>query len=378
MHSEHTTLGLIGAIYDAVNDGELWPIFLEKLAGALRCAATNLFVQDLRHPSGSASATFGTDPSFTRSYADHYGKVNVYLIRGKRLLKPGGVYFSDELCPNEQATDSEFVNDWVRPQGQGHGLLATIFNNDSVAGNIGAMRARTAKPFSIVEKRILQALIPHLQRAVALKRRIAHLEALQKDDKNALDSWSTAVFIVGRDGDVRLANGTAAMLVRGRDGLTADRNILQAASSNDSAKLLRIIRDAAETPHGHQPSSTAMLVARPSGRTPLQILVFPSVREDVFFGGRGSALVFVYDPESTERLQEEVLRRLYHLTPAEAYVTVLLATGRSVKEIADESAIRANTVRVHLKKIYDKTGTRRQAELVKRILSGPATLRMHS
>jgi DNA-binding CsgD family transcriptional regulator len=377
MHSQHATLGLVGAIYDAVNDVELWPIFLEKLAGTLRSTATNLFVQDLRHPGGSAAATFGTDSSFTRSYADHYGKVNIYLICGRRLLKAGGVYFSDELCPNEQATGSEFVNDWVRPQGQCHGLLGTIFNNDSVAGNIGVMRARAAKPFSVDDKRILQTLIPHLQRAVNLKRRLSHLEELQKDNKNALDRWSTAVFVVGRDGDVRLANGTAAVLLRRRDGLTADRNILQAASSNDSAKLLRIIRDTAETSHG-QPLATAMLVARPSGRTPLQILVCPSVREDVFYGGRGSALVFVYDPESAERLQEEVLQRLYRLTPAEAHVTVLLATGRSVKEIADEAAIRANTVRVHLKKIYDKTGTRRQAELVKQILSGPAALRGHS
>ena len=76
MHSERTILSLVGSIYDAVNDQTLWPVFLEKLAGSLRSTATNLFVQDLRHPGGAASATFGTDPSFTRSYADYYGKIN--------------------------------------------------------------------------------------------------------------------------------------------------------------------------------------------------------------------------------------------------------------------------------------------------------------
>jgi hypothetical protein len=103
MHSEHTTLDLVGNIYDAVNDETLWPIFLERLAGTLRSAATNLFVQDLRHPGGAASATFGTDPSFNRSYADHYGKVNIFLIRGRPLLRTGSVCFSDELCPDKEA-----------------------------------------------------------------------------------------------------------------------------------------------------------------------------------------------------------------------------------------------------------------------------------
>ncbi len=64
MYSEHTTPDLAGNIYDAVNDETLWPIFLERLAGTLRNAATNVFVQDLRHPGGAASTTFGTDLSF--------------------------------------------------------------------------------------------------------------------------------------------------------------------------------------------------------------------------------------------------------------------------------------------------------------------------
>jgi hypothetical protein len=89
MRSERTTLDLVGNIYDAVNDERLWPIFLERLARSLRSAATQFFIQDLRHPGGAASATFGTDPTFNRSYADHYGKINIFLIRGRPLPKTG-------------------------------------------------------------------------------------------------------------------------------------------------------------------------------------------------------------------------------------------------------------------------------------------------
>jgi DNA-binding CsgD family transcriptional regulator len=374
VHSEHTTLDLVGSIYDAVNDGTLWPIFLQRLSGTLRSAATNLFIQDLRHPGGAASATFGTDPTFNRSYAEHYGKINVFLIRGRPLLKTGSVCFSDELCPDEEAVRSEFFNDWVLPQGKGHGLLGTVFNDDALAGNIGAMRARGERPFGVADKRILQSLMPHLQRAVALKRRIAHLEALQRDRSNALDLWSTAVLSVDREGRVLFANGTAAALLRRRDGLSTNRNILQAATSRDSASLHRAIRSTIEVPFRATPVGVH-LIERPSGRTPLQILISPSLREDLLFSAPGTALVFVHDPEAAERAQTDVLRRLYGLTPAEAGVAALVATGKSAKEIADELAVRENTIRVHLKKIFDKTGARRQAELVKLVLSGPAALR---
>jgi len=238
------------------------------------------------------------------------------------------------------------------------------------------MRALGEESFSIVEKRILQALMPHLQRAVALKRRIADLEALQRDSGNALDYWSTAVFAVDRKGHVLLANETAAALLRRRDGLTTDRNILRAATPHESASLHKMIRDLGAP--RHEASNIVSLIQRPSGKRPLQLLIGPSVRPDLFFGSRGSALVFVHDPETAGPAQTNVLRHLYGLTPAEAEIAALISAGRTVIEMADELAVRENTVRIHLKKIFDKTGTRRQAELVKLVLSGPAALRMQS
>ena len=92
-------------------------------------------------------------------------------------------------------------------------------------------------------------------------------------------------------------------------------------------------------------------------------------------GVRGSALVFVHDPEDQVRPHLETCRILYDLTRAEATVAALVAGGKSVREIADEVGVREDTVRTHLKKIFDKTGTKRQAELVKLVLCGPAGLR---
>lgn len=378
MDSEHDTLDLIERIYAAAEDQSLWPDFLEHLAGALRCAATNLFVQDLRNPAGTASATFNTDPKFQRSYAEHYAKVNIFLIRGRSLLKAGKVWFSDELCPDTESQRSEFYNEWIVPQGHAHGLLGIAFNDKSVVGNLGAIRGRRQKRFSHEDRRLLRLLMPHLRRAVELRRHIHQTEVLHAATAQALDYWPTAVFVVDEAGRVLATNRSAQDLLREGDGIVLEQGKLKAALSHDGNGLERLLRTATAARPLDGCVGGTVNVPRPSDKRPLSAFVAPASRKDILFGMPGAALVFVTDPEKTELPDSHILQSLYALTPAEARVACLLAQGKDVKDIADEAAIHENSVRVQLKKIFDKTGARRQAELVKLILTGPALLRPRS
>jgi PAS domain-containing protein len=143
----------------------------------------------------------------------------------------------EELCPDEKVLPSEFYNEWVRPQALRRGLNGVLFNEGSLAGSIGAIRARAGRPFCVDDKRFLRALMPHLQRAVRLRRLIADLEVLATRTADALDHWTTAVFLVGPDARVILANRTAVDLLGQRDGLLAEHGILKAAHSKDTVTL---------------------------------------------------------------------------------------------------------------------------------------------
>ena len=65
------------------------------------------------------------------------------------------------------------------------------------------------------------------------------------------------------------------------------------------------------------------------------------------------------------------MRELYALTVVEARLAAWLAQGKSVHEAAAAMGITVNTARAYLKRIYDKTGVRRQPELVRVLLSLP-------
>jgi DNA-binding CsgD family transcriptional regulator len=85
--------------------------------------------------------------------------------------------------------------------------------------------------------------------------------------------------------------------------------------------------------------------------------------------GQPVVIVFVNDPERQVVPQRRLLQRIYGLTPAEANQAVLLAEGKSLKEVAEAQQISLHTVRHHLNRIFAKTGTRRQSDLVRLLLN---------
>ncbi len=82
------------------------------------------------------------------------------------------------------------------------------------------------------------------------------------------------------------------------------------------------------------------------------------------------AVIFLSDPHWQNDFEPARLERFYGLTPAEARLTILLVQGLSLEEGAGKLNVSLNTVRTHLKRIFTKTGTNRQSEVVRIILSG--------
>jgi len=75
----------------------------------------------------------------------------------------------------------------------------------------------------------------------------------------------------------------------------------------------------------------------------------------------------------------ELLRSQFGLTPAEARLALHLVAGETLRSAEVKLSIRYETARTHLKNIFDKTGTCRQAELLVVILTAlPGCVRLGS
>ena len=80
--------------------------------------------------------------------------------------------------------------------------------------------------------------------------------------------------------------------------------------------------------------------------------------------GAAAVLLLVRDPAGTSPPAGALLIGLFGLTGAEARVATALLAADGPREVAAQLGIGLSTVRTHLHRLYDKTGTRRQAELV--------------
>jgi DNA-binding CsgD family transcriptional regulator len=75
-------------------------------------------------------------------------------------------------------------------------------------------------------------------------------------------------------------------------------------------------------------------------------------------------LVLITDPERQAPANGDLLRELFQLTRKEAAITAKLSEGKSVEQAATELSVTYETARTHLRRIFSKTGTSRQAELL--------------
>jgi DNA-binding CsgD family transcriptional regulator len=84
--------------------------------------------------------------------------------------------------------------------------------------------------------------------------------------------------------------------------------------------------------------------------------------------------VFISDPALQIRSRYSVLQQLYGLSPTEARLASALVQGLELREIAGVLSMAYETARFHLKRLMIKTGTRRQMDLIRLILSLPGQM----
>jgi DNA-binding CsgD family transcriptional regulator len=187
-----------------------------------------------------------------------------------------------------------------------------------------------------------------------------------------LERLPQAVALVNARGTVGGLNERAAAIVAQGDGLMIHHGVLRCTRAADTAALHRLIGDAAQRgEYGDGTMRRALRIHRSVGRRPLTALITALCSKNALQNGEAVIAVLANDPEHAPAIDVQMLRDWYDLTPAEARVAVLLASGFSLDEIVERLGIGANTARTHLKNIFGKTDTRRQGELIRLLLSNP-------
>jgi DNA-binding CsgD family transcriptional regulator len=360
----------IGEVYAAVENPALWPVVLDRIGELVESENVLLFANYDDSVAEDIHAMARTDPNIWGPYCEHYAAVNVWTRRCDRIFPSGSVRYSHRAVPDGELRKTEFYTDFLRPNGMAYGFGIEIVLPGKPPALLSALRSPRKGPFEARSGRILEALLPHLQRALRLHFEITLLRIANQGFELALDSFDRAVFGVAGKGKILFCNQAARHLVAEADGLRIEDNHLETELAAQSAELKFLLTQAATTGEGFSGTGAA-LIERKSGKPALRLTLMPFANNLLGHIPELATLVFVDDPTTKPLSRATALRALFHLSPTEARLTDLLASGADVGEASEVLGMSAETARFHLKSIFRKTGVNRQVKLVQLVLGLP-------
>lgn len=365
---------LVAMIYLATTDHEHWGSVIERIGRKLgaHLAAVHVHARPGdTEPATTVGAWGRRAPPGLRNYESHYAARNVWLQHGGHLLKPGAILTGEQMCPDEILLRSEFYLDFLRVLDVRYSIRAVLTSAPEPIAYFSAGRPHDARPFGEPQRRILKAVTGHLVQAIRIHERLEAIQARRRAVSGALDRLPLAVIFLDRRCRVVEMNASARKLVEAGDGLRLERGVLTAFDTRADVQLQQMIFGAAAVATGRLlQHGGALSLARPQGRRPLSAIVAPTGATGIFPESRSaSVVVLVEEPQQKAAAPFAAFTKSYGLSPAEAGVASRLVNGMSLSQTAAALGIRDNTARSHLKRIFAKTGARRQSDLVRRVLT---------
>jgi DNA-binding CsgD family transcriptional regulator/PAS domain-containing protein len=370
--SEGAFSRLLERLYDAAADASLWDSFLLELTRTAHAQAAALVMHDTTHAVHTVLRDWGLNPDLKKLYQEYYGKIDEWALKAPKFSDQknlGWVGTSEQVCPFEELVNTEYYNDFLIPSDVPYAMFGMIERRESRMASVSVYRSAKVGAFESSELELLRLLDPHIRRAFRLHIQLSEMKARTEGLERALDLFPTAVVLLGMVGDIFLMNRSAATLIQRNDGLLATREGLRAESIEESAILQKVVADAVATGAGKGvgPGGTVK-ISRRTGPA-LHVLITPVRNLPIDQMQSVAAIAFVADSTQRVRPGSEALRDLFGLTAAECRVALLLADGKSPREITQMLGVTSNTVKSQIASTYSKTGAARQTQLVRLLLT---------
>jgi len=304
-----------------------------------------------------------TDPAWLALYAREFHGENLFWHR--TVASPVGQVCAEEaLISSAERRQSRYHADWSRPQGYRHKLGVVVARQP---GWQSVLMLPARRRFAASASGLLHTLAPHLARAVAIQVALAREQGLAT--LAGLLAAENAVFVVDAGAGLVQANAAAQALLGPAQALLLRAGEVRARQGNGpQSALLQRIGLAATRGEAGEISLPSTGPAQPG----LRLLVTPLPQALAWLAPGVPAALLVQAPQSRGEKAQSHWSRRFGFTPAEAAFAWQIVQGDGKPAAALRAGIRYSTARSHLSRIFDKTGVRRQAELV-RLLAADLT-----
>ena len=361
MHRPRKLPDLVESIYDAGLDPSLWNDVVVGIRDFVGGQACGLFSKDSISKFGVTHYYCGADPHYIQLYSETHSRFDPLTI-----LPPHGQIASiPDLVNFDEYRRGRFYQEWMRPQACSD--AANVVLEKSNANCPVMMTVLSGR--RMVDARMkhrMSLIVPHASRALLVNRAINSKLTLATALADVLDNLSSGIFLLNSCCHLVHANASGYALLAADDviRIVAGQLMISGAEANQTMRDAFSARgDAASLTIGAQ---AIPLLSSKGERYVAHILPLSSVlRNGSERSSDAVGALMLRKVTLGGHSYGELIARTFDLTPAELRVFLSIVEVGGVPETSIALGIAETTVKTHLHRVFAKTGTSRQADLVK-------------
>jgi DNA-binding CsgD family transcriptional regulator len=368
-HLETPPAALLDRIYASIRAPQEWREILPEIGAYLGADIGLMLSPSLPGVGAVPLFAFGLDMTVIADVYPKYAGRAEFTTRALATGRTPGAFLVDELMPPAEQATNPFWQEVAVPLGVTSGIFTMVRTPDENrrAVIMNFYRVGERPKYGPDDVKAMDALIPHLRRALGVILDAPPQQASAPDVKELYNAVGAPCFFFAADGRVAQCNHAAELLLQAGDGVELRDAKLwlwdKAAQSELNAALARTIGEGWSAKFR---TGAELLARRPSGGSPLVLVATPIGADGPIAAVAAPIRCALFVLE--ERLRAngflpERLQRLYGLTSAEADIAIEIASGAVPAEVAERRGTTAATVRTQVKTALRKTGARRQADL---------------
>ena len=361
---------LISAVYDAAIESSLWESAIERVAAFIGGSGGGLFCKDVGVVHASIPHRVGFQmPLPVALFQQIYSSAEGHFLGD--LEQP---IATTDLMSFGELAESELYRQWAEPQGLVDFLSAVVDRTTVSAAIFGIFRHERNGVVDDRARRQMRLIAPHIRRAVLIGRMFEFKAAEVATFVDTLDGLSAGMYLVDAAGRLIHANAAGHALLGASDTFSSVGGRLVARE----AQIDRALRDVfAAAGQGDAALGTKGIAVPLTGKDGERYIAHAlsltsGARRRAGVVNTAAAALFVRKATLAVPSAPQAIGSAFKLTPTELRVLLAIVEVGGVPEVATAFGIADTTVRTHVTRLFEKTGTSRQADLVK-LVAGYAT-----
>ncbi|APG62687.1 hypothetical protein LPB140_07660 [Sphingorhabdus lutea] len=371
----------ISDIYEAALNPAHWDVALTAIASnfaPMNADVGMLLWERVSPPAGRFLGATGVNEFARQGFLSFFAGQTPWSIAGHNL-PVGAVAFSDNIVPREQFKQSPFYQDFLKNWGIEIGVISCLDRIGS--DHLGVCFAGTAMYDMTDLTRNMRRLVPHLQRAARISRRIGEADLRAANAEAALNQSPSAIFCLGSNLELLHANHAAEKILSNENFFIVVDNKLRANRPEMHGRLTTLAQSAEDDAVQESARAVSLQFERDGLPQFYALAMIVDATKGHSFEGSidGMKIMIVGGAQHNMSLETmDHLRSWFDLTPAEARLAAWISTGGNIEDFVRMRGVSINAGRFLLKAIFSKTGVNRQSELVALLHEVPMQWIKHS